>query len=207
MLLRLCNPKPDLLDEVSRDLFRPDLSIQSRLASPEIGFRSLDELGFLVKLPEEEEAQIDRDDDVSTGKRVSTRNKSIAGGGYEDSKSNLRSDKVLDRPVGRAGDSVVGEDLPAVEDDDDDEEDQRGVSCEGLELRVEGPVCACDTLGVAGFAETEEGDEDGDPGEEGGDGCELCSGSALAGKHRHSRRQLTVWNHPKTLFAPDETVM
>jgi hypothetical protein len=69
MLLRLCNPKPDLLDEVSRDLFRPDLSIQSRLASPEIGFRGLDELGLLVKLPEEEEAEIDWDDDVSTGKK------------------------------------------------------------------------------------------------------------------------------------------
>jgi hypothetical protein len=66
----------------------------------------------------------------------------------------------------------VGEDFPAVEHDDDDEEDQRGVGGEGLEPGVEGPVCARDSLGVAGFAEAEEGDEDGDPGEEGGDGRE-----------------------------------
>ena len=69
MLLRLCNPKPDLLKEVPRDLLRPHLGVKSRLASPEIGFRSLDELGLLVKLPEEEEAEVDRDDDVSTGKK------------------------------------------------------------------------------------------------------------------------------------------
>jgi len=76
----------------------------------------------------------------------------------QDWESNLRSEEVLDRPVGRAGDGVVGEDFPAVEDDDDDEEDQRSVGREGLESRVEGSVCACDTLGVAGFAETQKCD-------------------------------------------------
>jgi len=76
----------------------------------------------------------------------------------------------------------VGEDLPAVEDDNDDEEDQRGVSCEGLEFRVEGSVCTGDTLGVTGFAETQKCHEYRYPSEERGDGCELCSGSALAGR-------------------------
>jgi hypothetical protein len=101
----------------------------------------------------------------------------------------------------------VGEDLPAVEDDNDYEEDQRGVGCKGLELRVEGSVCTGDTLGVTGFAETQKCHEDADPGEERSDGCELCSSQHWQGKQRHSRRQLTVWNHPKTLLAPDETVM
>jgi hypothetical protein len=159
MVLRSCNPRPDLLKEVPRDLLRPDLSVKSRLASPEIGFRSLDELGLLVKLPEEEEAEVDRDDNVSAGKEVSIMNKCISGEGREDPESNLRSDEVLDRPVRLASDGVVGEDLPAIEHDDDDEEDQRSIGCEGLEVRVEGSVCACDTLGVTGFAETEEGDQ------------------------------------------------
>jgi hypothetical protein len=64
-LLRSCNPKPDLLEEVSRILLRPDLSIKRRLAGPEIRLRRLDELGLLVKLPEQEEAEVDRDDDVA----------------------------------------------------------------------------------------------------------------------------------------------
>jgi hypothetical protein len=111
----------------------------------------------------------------------------IAGECRDIWESNLRSDEVLDRPVGLAGDGVVGEDFPAVEHDDDDEEDQRSVGCERLELGVERSVCARDTLGVAGFAEAEEGDEDGNPGEEGGDGCELCMGQYLVGKGRRSR--------------------
>jgi hypothetical protein len=110
------------------------------------------------------------------GKTVSTRNKCIAGEGREDLEPNLRSDEVLDRPVGRASDGIVGEDLPAVEHDDDDEEDQRSVGCERLEFRVEGSVCACDTLSVTGFAEPEKCYEDRNPGEEGGDCCELCLG-------------------------------
>jgi hypothetical protein len=64
-MLRLCNPKPDLLKEVPRILLRPDLSIQSRLAGPKIRLRRLDELGLLVKLPEQEEAEVDGDDDVA----------------------------------------------------------------------------------------------------------------------------------------------
>jgi hypothetical protein len=46
-------------------LLRPDLSIKRRLAGPEIRLRRLDELGLLVKLPEQEEAEVDRDDDVA----------------------------------------------------------------------------------------------------------------------------------------------
>jgi len=53
-------------------LLRPDLSIKSRLASPEIGLRGLDELGLLVELPEQKEAEVDGDDDVpAREKRVS----------------------------------------------------------------------------------------------------------------------------------------
>lgn len=66
---RSCNPKPDPLKEIPRILLRPDLSVQSRLASPQIGFRRLDELGLLVELPEEEEAEVDWDDDVSARRR------------------------------------------------------------------------------------------------------------------------------------------
>jgi len=79
----------------------------------------------------------------------------VAGEGQENQESNLRSDEVLDRPVGCTGDGVVGENLPAVEHDDDNEEDQRSVGCERLEFRVEGSVCTRDTLGITGFAETE----------------------------------------------------
>jgi hypothetical protein len=52
-------------------LLRPDLSVKGRLAGPEVGFRCLDELGLLVEFPEEEEAKVDRDDDVSATGRVS----------------------------------------------------------------------------------------------------------------------------------------
>ena len=63
-----CNPKPDPLKEIPRHLLRPDLSVKRGLASPEIGLGSLDELGLLVQFPEEEEAEVDWDDDVSAKK-------------------------------------------------------------------------------------------------------------------------------------------
>lgn len=49
-------------------MLRPDLSVESGLAGPEVGFRRLDELGLLVEFPEDEEAEVDRDDNVSAGK-------------------------------------------------------------------------------------------------------------------------------------------
>ena len=62
-------------------MLRPDLSVESGLASPEVGFRRLDELGLLVKLPEQEEPEVDRDDDVSAKNKVSTSNRYFAEGG------------------------------------------------------------------------------------------------------------------------------
>lgn len=70
----LCNPEPDLLDPISWVVLWPHLRIKRSLASPNIRFVRLDELGPLEDLPEEIEAEIDGN-------------------------SNIRGDEILHAPV------------------------------------------------------------------------------------------------------------
>jgi len=42
IVTNLCNPEPDLLEEVSWDLLRPDLGVEGSLAGPDVSLVSLD---------------------------------------------------------------------------------------------------------------------------------------------------------------------
>ena len=58
-------PEPDPLGPIPRDPFRPHSLIERPLARPDIRLRGSDEPGPLEHLPEEEEAEVDRDAGVA----------------------------------------------------------------------------------------------------------------------------------------------
>lgn len=62
---RLCNPVPDLLDEVLGHLLGPNLGVEGGLAGPDVCVLGLDECGTLEDLPEGIEGKVDGDADIS----------------------------------------------------------------------------------------------------------------------------------------------
>ena len=65
-LVSLSNPEPNLLEYVPRHLLRPDLGIECSLARPDVSLGCLDEFRTLEDLPEQEEAEVDWNGDITT---------------------------------------------------------------------------------------------------------------------------------------------
>ena len=61
---RLAQPEPELLQHIPGVLFRPDFSVQSSLARPDIGLSRLDKLGPLEDLPENVQEHEDGNADI-----------------------------------------------------------------------------------------------------------------------------------------------
>lgn len=63
-MTELCNPEPDLLNDVLGLALRPVLSIKSSLAGPDVGVLGLDPAGALKDLPEAVKGEVDGDANV-----------------------------------------------------------------------------------------------------------------------------------------------
>lgn len=141
----LAQPEPELLNDVLRDLFRPDLSIERSLATPDVSLRWLDHLRTLEDLPEYEQEEVDQNADVRREK---------AG-------------QLIGSPWG------LGEDLEAVENDDQREVDHGGISNIRRPLCPEDQCAPVDTLSGEGPAEPEVGEDDRVPREELGNSSQI----------------------------------
>lgn len=82
----LTQPEPELLEYVSRDLFRPDLSVKRRLSTPDIGMSRVNKLRAFEYLPEAIEQEEDGHADVS-GEEISELTAAPLAGVGEDGKT------------------------------------------------------------------------------------------------------------------------
>jgi len=135
---KLRNPEPDLLKEIARMLFRPNLIVNGMLARPNVSFWRLHKTRPLEQLPECIESEKEREVDV-------------------------RSEEAASRERPLFARLLLDEDVKAIEEDDDGEEDEGEVGGEGLELALEDHGIAIDILSNQSSSEPNVSDADGDP--------------------------------------------
>jgi len=115
----LAKPEPELLDEVLRNLLRPNLIINGGLSTPDIGLGWLYPFGSLEDLPEDEKDEKDRNANIARFEVLAN----VSSIRYW---RDLRDDEVGDSPI------ACSKHLPTIEEDDEGEHDQRSPSKIGL---------------------------------------------------------------------------
>jgi hypothetical protein len=95
--VKLSNPEPDLLEEVTRNFFRPDLIINCTFAAPDIGLHGTDEAWSLPDFPDDIEAEEYRNVDVGNEKVLSVEGRNECGEAVEDD----NDAEVAEREPGR----------------------------------------------------------------------------------------------------------